>query len=80
MNAYLIDLYRERARLHSFIAHCTDDDAAIKEAGEVMDKRPECTMAIIDVCEGPGRFRSVATITENVLPVAVILEGQAHGL
>lgn len=80
MNAYLIDLYRERARLHSYIAHCADDDTAIAEAGEVMDKRPECTMAIIDVCEGPGRFRSVATITERLLPVAVIIDGPSHGL
>ena len=80
MNTYLIDLYGKQVRVHSYISHCADDDAAIDEASLCLDQRPNATMAIVDVCEGPGRFRSVATITENVLPIAVILGGETHGL
>lgn len=80
MALYMIDLYRGKGREHSFMRNCESDDDAIEEAGNLMDRHRECTMAIVDRSDGFGVFKAVATITENVLPVAVILEGEAHGI
>lgn len=77
---YFVDFYRDRARLKAIITYAADDDEAIKEASAIMDANPHYTMCIIDKCTGPGRFASVATITENLLPTAVIIEGQHYGL